>query len=103
MFETSSDIFYLVASLAIVVLSVFVTIALYHTIAILKRINELMEMTEEGISTISEKLRDATERVVAVSGYVKVISQAAQSMIAAYRRRVEGSEEEEETPKRKRR
>ena len=69
MFQTTADVYYIIASIAITLLTVFGCIALYHLIRILSRADTALDAIEGML-----------ERVGKVSSYIGIIGSAAQML-----------------------
>lgn len=81
MFETSTDIFYIVASGCLALLTIFLCSALYHLIAILSRAHRLVDVIEGFL-----------EKAGRLSSYFSAIGGAAQII----KNRFSGDSEEDE-------
>ncbi len=58
-----SDIFFVVTTIAVVLVSVFLSIALYYLIRILRRFKSISEKIEEETYKASDSLEDLVDRI----------------------------------------
>ena len=88
MFESSTDLFYIVASVSLAVLTVFVCVALYHLIAILSRAHRLVDAVEGFL-----------EKAGKMTAYLGMIGSAAQMIKKRFTSDEDEEDEEVEEPK----
>ncbi len=58
-----ADIFFFVTTIAVVLVSIFLGVALYYAIVALRKIRELCDMVEKNIDTTNEELKGIISRI----------------------------------------
>ncbi len=58
-----ADIFFFVTTIAVVLVSIFLGVALYYTIVALRKIRELCDTVEKNIDTTNDELKGIISRI----------------------------------------
>ncbi len=80
---TSADFFYTVVSAAVIILTVFGTIALYHLIIILKRIHEVCDIFELKTERFFQTFHDLATRLMGLKATFDVFGNALKAILSS--------------------
>lgn len=80
---TSADFFYTIGSVAVIILTVFGTIALYHLIIILKRIHEVCDIFELKTERFFQTFHDLATRLMGLKATFDVFGSALKSILSS--------------------
>ncbi|MFA6536960.1 MAG: hypothetical protein WCT18_01010 [Patescibacteria group bacterium] len=72
MFSTSQDIFYLVASSCLTILTVFLVICLYNLIKIMREVNEALERIHARLESVTSLFSIISNKIIKM-GFGKVM------------------------------
>lgn len=105
MFDSPQNIYYMIASFALIILGTLGGVLLYKLIVILQRVDEIVTMIQDGLARVEEGIEEIAERAMSLTSYTKVISKLVQGAMTLYAKRagfVDDDDEEEVVVKRRR-
>lgn len=82
---TSTDLFLLIATLALIFTAAFLCVALYWMILILRIWHRLSADAEHNITNIAERFNEAIHAIASVRTIVDIGMQTVQTALSAYR------------------
>lgn len=86
---TSTDLYTMVATLSLVIFTIFGCIALFYLIMILRRIHLMMDSIEDFFGNFSGSVRDALARVQALREFAELVIKGVRSMSSLSKERKE--------------
>ena len=88
MLQTTQDLYYAVAAISLAVVSTLLSVALVYILGILKRVDHVTAIVEEGVEAIEEGVEEVRERVSSMANYGKIATRLAESALAMYQNRM---------------
>ena len=97
--ETTKDIFYLVASIALGWVAVFLCWGLYEIAKLLHQANALVTDTREKISRLERAISAIKEKIESSAGYLGMIAEGGKSLLSFLHTSEEKKEQRRKTKK----
>lgn len=78
---SSIDLFFLIATLAVVFITLFLCWALFYCISILRKINNAIDEVQNGFQTVLDFIKDFGERISSMKSILSLVGQSAHTLI----------------------
>ncbi len=91
MYLTPQDIWYIVASICLVAITIFLCLVLYRLLSVLRQADEIVATTREKISAVEEMVETLVERFTSLSGYAALVSEGGRKLLSLIGDRASGS------------
>lgn len=74
-----ANIFFMITAISVVIVTVFVAVALYHLIRILRAVRDIVERVREGSEMIAEDVANVREGIVTGRFFTTIVSRATEA------------------------
>ncbi len=105
--STSREVYYIVASISLGLITIFLCWALYEIARLVKKANHIVDEADEKLHELEASARGLLERVTNLTSYASLFGEGIKTVIGYVQAKkgmdLEEMDEEEEPPKKKRR
>ena len=91
MYLTPQDIWYIVASICLVAITIFLCLVLYRLLSVLRQTDEIVATTREKIEAVEAVVENLVERFTTLSGYAALASEGGKKLLSLIGDRASGS------------
>lgn len=92
-----ANVFFMITAVAVVVVTIFVAVALYHLIRILRAVRDIVERVREGSEVIAEDVANMREGIVTGRFFSAIMSRATEAAGFGRRRTTRPKKKREQT------
>ncbi len=82
MYLTPQDIWYIVASICLVAITIFLCLVLYRLLRVIRQADEIVTTTREKVAFVEETVENLVERFTTLSGYASLVSEGGKKLLS---------------------
>lgn len=82
MYLTPQDIWYIVASICLVAITIFLCLVLHRLLRVIRQADEIVATTREKAAFVEETVENLVERFTTLSGYASLLSEGGKKLFS---------------------
>ncbi len=91
MYLTPQDIWYIVASICLVAITIFLCLVLYRLLRVIRQADEIVTTTREKVAMVEETVENLVEKFTSLSGYASLVTEGGKKLLSLVGNRSTGS------------
>lgn len=91
MYLTPQDIWYIVASICLVAITIFLCLVLYRLLRVIRQADEIVTTTREKVAMVEETVENLVEKFTSLSGYASLVTEGGKKLLSMVGNRSTGS------------